>query len=68
MAKPSKNSPVITSAKPSVLTGPEIIDKMAAAPSLDRFFINKPNFTDADLKEFIKTSRAERAIWETKQK
>lgn len=49
-------------------TGPDIISKMAADPSLDRFFINKPPFTDAELRDFIAKSRAERAIWEVKQK
>jgi len=62
MAKSSKSSKV------EPLTGPEVIDKMAASPSLDRFFINKPNFTDAELREFVKGQRAERAIWEAKQK
>jgi hypothetical protein len=55
-------------AEPKALTGPEIIDKMAEAPSLDRFFINAPPFTDAELKDFIAKSKAERAQWELKQK
>ena len=49
-------------------TGVEIIDKMSMAPSLDRFFIGKPNFTDGELKDFIAGQRAARAIWEIKQK
>jgi len=49
-------------------TGPEIIDQMVASPTLDRFFINKPNFTDEELMEFVKTQQAERALWEVKQK
>lgn len=64
MAKSSAKS----SAKPKPLTGPEIIDQMAAEPSLDRFFINKPNFKDDELREFIAISRADRARWEGKQK
>lgn len=63
MATPSK--PTIPSKSP---TGPEIMDQMAANPSLDRFFQNKPEFTDDELKEFIRISRAERAMWELKQK
>jgi hypothetical protein len=55
-------------AKPSGPDGLEIVDKMAAEPSLDRFFINKPDFTDDELREFIRISRAERAIWVSKQK
>jgi hypothetical protein len=53
---------------PPAETGPEIISKMAAAPSLDRFFINKPNFTDDELRDFIRASKAERALWEIKQR
>lgn len=44
------------------------MDQMAANPSLDRFFQNKPEFTDAELDEFIRVQRAERAMWELKQK
>lgn len=56
----------MTTKKP--LTGPEIIDNMAAEPSADRFFLNQPNFTDAELKEFIDIQRRDRALWETKKK
>lgn len=52
---------------PKPLTGPEIIDKMAAEPSLDRYFIGKPAFTDEELREFIAVQRKERALWETKK-
>lgn len=58
----------MTAKKPSGPTGPEIVEQMAAEPSLDRFFINKPDFTDDELREFIRISRAERAIWVSKQK
>jgi hypothetical protein len=54
--------------KPSGPDGLEIVAQMAAEPSLDRFFINKPDFTDDELREFIRVSRAERAIWVSKQK
>jgi len=63
MAKPSKSSAVHRLKGP---TGPEIIDQMVASPTLDRFFINKPNFTDEELMEFVKTQQAERALWEVK--
>lgn len=48
-------------------TGPAIIDKMAAEPSLDRFFLQIPNFTPDELREFVRIARAERALWETKK-
>jgi hypothetical protein len=57
----------MASKKPSGPTGPDLIDQMAAEPSLDRFFINKPSFTDAELLELIDGLRKERVMWETKK-
>lgn len=61
----ASKKPAADTSKP--LTGPEIIDKMAAEPALDRYFIGKPTFTDEELREFIAVQRKERALWETKK-
>jgi hypothetical protein len=62
----TKSKPTTQNAKSP--TGPEVMDQMAANPTLDRFFLNKPEFTADELREFVRIQRAERAIWELKQK
>lgn len=49
-------------------TGPEVIDEMAAEPTLDAYFDADPHtLTDDDLKAFIEIQRQKRALFITKE-